>query len=148
MELIELDKPNKRVKIKDNKGQVWVNMDDFIISQKCDLLNKKDKSRLGFFFMKSGWIICDKSIANNWSFSIASNQNLLGVLQLLFIGANVVSSTIFFKTITLFGINLPSSFLIFPLTFYALDSISELYGERRARSTIISASIILMALQG
>ena len=94
--------------------------------------------------MENGKIVCDKSLFGEMSFSLTSNQAPLAILQLFFIVSYFICTILFFNTITIFGIELPSSIFIYCATYMFLDSISELYGERRARSTVLISCFILL----
>ena len=63
----------------------------------------------------------------------------------IYITALILRPILAFKMTTIFGFNIPSSILIFPLSFICNDIFSEVYGYKRSRA-IVNAGLFVQIL--
>ncbi len=66
----------------------------------------------------------------------------------LYVALLVFCPIVFMRHFNVMGAEFTGGTILFPVTYVLLDSISELYGFRRARQTLIYTSSLLMIIGG
>ena len=59
------------------------------------------------------------------------------ILSSIFIASLLTSNIIAVKIVDIFGLNLPASIVVFPISYVIEDVVAEIYGFRRARQMIL-----------
>ncbi|WP_066017573.1 queuosine precursor transporter [Endozoicomonas atrinae] len=119
----------------------------FIGSGQVDDLSNADRARLYVMLKKHPQVVADQGVYGCYSFSLLTQQNMLMVLGGLYLTLLVLCPIVFMRHFHVQGMEFTGGSILFPLTYFILDAISELYGIRRARQTVIysSAMLILVA---
>lgn len=118
----------------------------FIGSGQVDELSKADRARLFVMLKNHPQVVADEGVCGCYSFSILSQQNMLTVLSGLYLALLMFCPIVFMRHFQIQGMEFTGGSILFPVTFVILDSISELYGIRRARQTVIYSSCLLMLI--
>ena len=68
-----------------------------------------------------------------------TKTNLYAVLNGIFCAGLIISNILAFKTFTIGGITLPTAVIIFPIVYIVNDTLTEIFGYRKAKITIFTA---------
>lgn len=68
-----------------------------------------------------------------------TKTNLYAVLSGIFCAGLIISNILAFKTFTIGSITLPTAVIIFPIVYIVNDTLTEIFGYKKARMTIFTA---------
>ena len=68
-----------------------------------------------------------------------TKTNLYAVLSGIFFAGLIISNILAFKTFTIGSITLPTAVIIFPIVYIVNDTLTEIFGYKKARMTIFTA---------
>ena len=68
-----------------------------------------------------------------------TKTNLYAVLSGIFCAGLIISNILAFKTFTIGSVTLPTAVIIFPIVYIVNDTLTEIFGYKKARMTIFTA---------
>ncbi len=120
----------------------------YVGSGEVDRLPKEERGKLYEQIKGHPKVVADQGLCGCFSFHIINQQNVFLALFGLYVGLLVLCPVVFMRHIHFMGLEFTGGSIMFPVTYVLLDSISELYGFRRARQTLIYTSSLLMIFGG
>ncbi|WP_422444137.1 VUT family protein [Endozoicomonas sp. ALB091] len=120
----------------------------YIATGEVDRLTRDDRGKLYEQVRNHPKIVADEGVCGCFSFHLINQQNLFLAIGALYVALLVFCPVVFMRHFHVMGLEFTGGSILFPVTYVLLDSISELYGIRRARQTLIYTSSLLMVLGG
>lgn len=84
------------------------------------------------------------NLTTNQGSNMPKNEKFFIILLCIFAGSLTLSSILANKIITIFGFFVPAGVLGYSITFFATDTISEIWGKKRANFVVIGGFFALL----
>ena len=148
MKFVSYDPENDEITLLQKGDRVVRCLLTYIGSGEVDRLPREERGKLYEQIKGHPKVVADQGAFGCFSFHLVNQQNLFLVLFGLYVGLLVLCPVLFMWHSDIMGLNFTGGSIVFPFTYVLLDCISELYGFRRARQTLVYTGSLLMLFGG